>query len=178
MYPKFYRVKRSGEFRYAIIMFKLETRRQLVKANLTDDSGIWVERQSLVREDGVRIDRIGSDREMQKHFLYRDDDVSFEFWARDAYWEGGPIEYWDYWEVLLGFAFKMLASSANTPITPAKAKEIARNLEEALMAWPRFPSQPTIRQVKFWMEHWPLWKPAWGEHVTASDLDALDLQTS
>jgi hypothetical protein len=115
------------------------------------------------------VERIGSGREMQKRFLYRDDDVSFEFWALDVYWEGGPIEYWDHWDVLLGLALP----SANTPITLAKAKEIARNLDEALKAWPRLPSQPVVRQVRFLMKPWPLWKPAWGDRVTASDIHAL-----
>lgn len=154
-------------------MFKLETHKELVKASPTEPSGFWVERQSLVREDGVRVDRIGSGREMQSFFLYRDDDVSFEFWARDAYWEGGPFEYWDHWEVQLGLALKWLSSPANMPITLAKAKEIARNLEEALMSWPRFPSQPLIREVRFLMKLWPLWQPIWDDRVTVRDLDAI-----
>jgi hypothetical protein len=150
-------------------MFKLETHKELVKAGPTDPSGFWVERQSLVREDGVRIDKIGSGREMQTHFLYRDGDVSFEFWAMDVYYEGEPIEYWDHWDVLLGLALP----SASRPITLGKAKEIARNLEEALMAWPRLPSQPVLREVKFLMKSWPLWQPAWPDRVTVSDLDAI-----
>jgi hypothetical protein len=158
----------------AVAMFKLETHKELIKATPTDKTGVWVERQSLVRDDGVRLDKIGSGREMQSYFLYTDPEVSFELTAADVMWEGGPIEYWDHWEVVLGPALKMFSPFADGPVSLAKAKEIARNLEEALMVWPRLSSRPLIRQVKFLMKFWPLWNPAWGDWVTVNDLDKIE----
>jgi hypothetical protein len=48
-------------------------------------------------------------------------------------------------------------------MTPERARAIAGNIREGLMAWPRHPSEPAIKQVKFIMKLWSLWNPAWGD---------------
>src|SRR5262249_35220953 len=143
-----------------LMIFKVETRNVLVKALPSDESGIWVEKTSLVREDGVCLEKIGDGRDGECYFRYSDQDVSFELIAYDF---DNDRRSTDTWVVSLGGALKQYSPSEHGPVDLAKAREIARNIEEALKAWPRYPSEPAIRQVKFLMKFWPLWNPALGD---------------
>jgi hypothetical protein len=144
----------------AVVMFKLEVRKELIKNAPPDEGGIWVEKESLVRDDGVRLDIIGTGREFQNFIRYTDRDISFEFTARRY---DDNLDPTDTWVVSLGPALERYSRSSSSAITPDMARAIASNIREALMAWPRHPSEPAIKQVKFMMKLLPLWKPAWGD---------------
>jgi hypothetical protein len=148
-------------------MFKVENYKELVKAAPTD-RGIWAPRTALIRDDGLRLDRWGSGREGQSYFTYTDSNMRFEFTAADRFVEGGDREHWDHWDVLLGLALQTYSRDFGCSVSLHKAKEIAGNIEEALLAWPRYPSEPAIRQVKFWMKPWAQWNPAWGGSAISS----------
>jgi len=150
--------------------FKVENYKELVGAESPDEEGIWAPRTELTRDDGVRLKSVGSGPEGETYFLYTDSNDSFEFRARDGYSQSDPPEEWDYWEVGLGPALHRYSPSAAGPVGLRRAKEIACNVEEALMAWPRYASQPAIRQVKFLMAFWPQWNPTWPDRVAAADI--------
>jgi hypothetical protein len=132
-------------------------------------------RYRLIGDNGIELERVGSGREGQTYFSYFDRDFSFRFTAMDQYHEGGPVERWDHWEVYLGIAFKQFSPSADGPVSLGRAEQIARNISEALMAWPRYPTEPEIRYVKFQMKDWPTWNPTWEDWVTVDDFKNLEV---
>jgi hypothetical protein len=50
-------------------MFRLEVRKELVRNAPSDEGGIWVENESLLRDDGVRLDIIATGRELKISFV-------------------------------------------------------------------------------------------------------------
>jgi hypothetical protein len=143
-------------------MFKLSVRKELVKYGSADETGTWVERRSLVRDDGVRLESRGSGPEREGHFRYTDGKLSIDVTARRYDVNLSPT---DTWQVELGPALKKYSSLQQTELSLGEVQLIARNLQDALMAWPRPASDPDIRHVKFLMKFWPAWNPAWGDWV-------------
>lgn len=141
-------------------MFKLEVHRDFLKNAPPEEGGIWVEKKSLVRDDGVRLDLIGTGREFQDFFRYTDHTISFELTAT-CYDDN--LDPTDTWVVALGPALERYSRSSSSVITPEKARVIVGNIREALMAWPRYPTEPVIRSVKFLMKFWSLWNSTWGD---------------
>jgi len=123
-------------------VFKHESPSQLIHT-MPD---IWLPGSSLVREDGVRLEKIGSGPERQDHFKYRDSDVSFELFATcfDV-----NLEPTDTWRVYLALALKRYSSLQGIEISAAKEQAITNNIREALLAAPRYRDQPIIKEVKF-----------------------------
>jgi len=127
---------------------KFEVRKETVEIKSSwVKEPVWVEQISLVREDGVELRRIGGGREKQAYFRYTDKDVCFEV-TTSRYDADGHTET-DTWVVLLGTALRKYSSLSKGRVTPAKAREIADNIEEALREWPLYPQEPPAQHVKF-----------------------------
>jgi hypothetical protein len=129
-------------------MFQLRKEKHYVEHDA--DTGGWIEQDVLAREDGVSLRLIGILSERQVEFVYTDKDIAFEVTAT-RFDESGRIV-GDTWEVLLGLALKY----APKEVSVEKSREIARNLDAALRAWPPFPDEGhvPIRNVLFKRQFW------------------------
>jgi len=118
----------------------------------------------MVREDGVKLLRLGAGRERQQFFLYSDHQIEFEVTATRYDADGSEIT--DTWDVYLGLALQSLSGAAQPQIPSLdRVRGIARNIEDALRAWPprRGESGLPIRRVIFHMKPWQSWNPALGD---------------
>jgi hypothetical protein len=137
---------------------RFEQQKQQYFVDYGNGRGDWVQKDVLVREDGFRLMRIGGGREMQTYFRYTIGEFSFDF---DALRYNDRLEPTDTWDVGLDLALKFLTQRTGKPVTMEQMREIARNIDEALRAWPptlRDKDVP-IRRVRFAMTLWPAWEP-------------------
>jgi hypothetical protein len=129
-------------------MFELKTEKHFIEHD--DGAGEWVEQEVLVSDDGVSLRLSGILSERQVEFVYADKDLSLEVTATRFDPSGRIVT--DTWDVALGVALKY----APVPIAPEKVRDIARNLEAALRAWPPFPDEQAVplKYVRFKMQFW------------------------
>jgi hypothetical protein len=98
------------------------------------------------KDDGTTIFRTGGGREGEERFSYQDDEVAFEFWVDRFDHPGWKLtDTYDLWLHL------------PKDMSLAKARAVAENMREALLALPPEPilhkRQPPRRVVL----HWDFW---------------------
>jgi hypothetical protein len=149
-------------------MWKLEKRKYHLKYQHSDRE-VWLDKETLVGDDGISIMAVAGAPAGFLEFLYSDNKVSFRFLATrfDTSSENKPPT--TTWTVLLGSALNGLEKMQRTPVTPERAREIADNITDGMLAWPihlHFAREPLpAGAVRFRMNPWFHWSPAlgWGE---------------
>ena len=147
-------------------MWKLETRKRHVKIESIGREW-WVDKPTLVSDDGVTVMAAGGGPAHLLQFIYTDRDVTFEFLA--TRFSGESKEPTDTWTVLLGPALNNLEKVQKKSITPDRAREIADKIADGMLAWPIplhvYREKVPAKAVKFEVKSWQQWSPAlgWGE---------------
>jgi hypothetical protein len=145
--------------RSSAMPFRMTTERHYTE--FSDGSGIWQDTPTMVNENGIKLMMTGSDREGSVHFQYTGRNVSLAFRADRDDDEHRPTDTWD---VLLGFALQYnLPADQRSRVGLGEARKIAQDIEEALRAWPRYPSEPPVAKVVFWMPPWAVWQGQKGD---------------
>lgn len=136
------------------VMF--EMRKEKFFVDYGNGQGDWTEMDVLVREDGFKLMLIGGGREMQSQFRYTDKDLTFDF---NAMRYDDHLRPTDTWEVTLGLALRFLSERTGKPVSIEQMHEIARNIDQALRAWPPrlLERDVPINKVRFDMTYWPQW---------------------
>jgi hypothetical protein len=149
-----------------VAMWKLETRKQHVKIESIGREW-WLDRETLVNDDGVTVMAAGGGPEHLLHFIYSDGDLSFDFLA--TRFSGASEQPTDTWTVLLDAALNSLENMQRISITPDQAREIADTIADGMLAWP-IPLHAELeavpaKAVKFLIKTWQHWSPTlgWGE---------------
>jgi len=141
-------------------MWKLESRKRY-----SEYAKGWVDTPAFVREDDVSLMPVGQGREKQLYFTYSDNEVSFKFTADR--WSGDDHALADTWFVLLDAGLNRLENETGQTVDFAKAREIAENIEDGLLAWPWYGAAKATpaKAVRFSMTTWRHWSPdlGWGE---------------
>jgi hypothetical protein len=144
-------------------MWKSETRKHRIKYESLGKEE-WIDSPALVREDGVSLMLIGQGREKQLDFIYSEGEESFRFTATRYFDEGQALT--ETWTVLLGSGFNGLENRIGTSISFARARQIADNIRDGLLAWRWYGTdKPPAKKVRFRVKSWRHWSPAlgWGE---------------
>jgi hypothetical protein len=145
-----------------VSMFQLRTEKYFV--DFGDGRRDWFDKPVMVREDGVKLMEIGGSRDGQTYFIYTDKDVSLKIVGQRY---DTDLNLTDTWSVYLDIALQYAPQDQRPKLTFEKAREIAANMAAALRAWPptKLTKDIPIRRVRFLMERWKAWNPAWGEVI-------------
>ena len=106
------------------------------------------------KEKATKILRLGGGGTAgPERYIYKDRDVSFEFWASRVDIHGKTL---NRYEVELGPALPK-------GLTLERGQEIATNIREALLAWPPdrtfYRDSGRVGEIWFEMTHWDQYKP-------------------
>jgi hypothetical protein len=142
------------------MVFRLTTEKRFVQFGPDAKPG-WIDQEVMVREDGVKLRLEGIGRERQRYFVYSDKDVSLD--VRASRYDADGQELTDTWEIDLGLGLQKSAPDMSLD----KVREIARNIEDALWAWPPGPweaeKRMPVTHMKISMYGWRKWDRRLGD---------------
>jgi hypothetical protein len=127
--------------------WKVETSKHYV--DFGNGAGTWVPDETIMRADGVKLQRKGTGRERQRYIIYDNGDISFEFTA--SRYDGDGIKLLDTWTILLSNGLdRIQPKERRAAIGPDHVQEIVAAIGDAFRNWPMVNDyQPPAEKFRF-----------------------------